>query len=61
MQVVNGHKITVNETTYYDEDENSGSVFKIKIIDVHPASEESDETPKEKPGFKFNPRIFATN
>jgi hypothetical protein len=35
MQVINGHKVTVNETTYESND-GGKSVFRIKIVDVQP-------------------------
>jgi len=47
-KVINGHRVTVNETTYGDDGKDSGSFFKIRIVDVRPASEESSDSSEEK-------------
>lgn len=38
-KVINGHVITINETTYTSGDENGGTAFRIRIIDVKPEND----------------------
>lgn len=52
-KIINGHVVTVNETTYTSGDENGGTAFRIRIIDVKPQNENDittkigdDSTPK---------------
>lgn len=42
-KVIGDHAVTINETTYTDGDENSGTVFRIRIIDVKPLNETAAE------------------
>lgn len=39
MQVINGHVVTINETTYTSGDDISGTAFRIRIIDVKPQND----------------------
>lgn len=47
-KVINGHKVTINETTYANEGDNAGTFFKIRVVDVHPTSEEDTNGSEEK-------------
>ena len=47
VQIINGHKVVINETEYKKEDENGGAFVKISVIDFRPA-EESGETTSER-------------
>jgi len=38
-KVINGHVVTINETTYTTGDDVSGTAFRIRIIDVKPQNE----------------------
>ncbi|XP_015509604.1 icarapin-like [Neodiprion pinetum] len=38
-KVINGHVVTVNETTYSDGDENSGTVLRVRVVDIKPVNE----------------------
>ncbi|EFN61722.1 hypothetical protein EAG_05859, partial [Camponotus floridanus] len=35
-QIIDGHVVTINETTYTQGDENGGAAIRIRIIDVKP-------------------------
>lgn len=39
MQIIDGHVVTINETTYSSGDENGGTAFRIRIIDVKPEND----------------------
>lgn len=39
LQIINGHVVTINETTYTSGDDTSGSAFHIRIIDVKPQND----------------------
>ena len=39
-KIINGHKVTINETEYKQDGENGGSYFKVSVVDVHPNSGE---------------------
>ncbi|XP_011863857.1 PREDICTED: icarapin-like [Vollenhovia emeryi] len=41
-KVINGHVVTVNETTYSSGDELGGTAFRIRIIDIKPQNETVD-------------------
>ncbi|XP_012218780.1 icarapin-like [Linepithema humile] len=61
-KIIDGHVVTINETTYTSGDETSGTSFRIRIIDVKPQNETikddrddtiplgGDVTPKAQPG-----------
>lgn len=52
MQIIDGHVVTINETTYTSGDESSGTAFRIRIIDVKPQNDTgliSDVTTKAQP------------
>ncbi|XP_029163222.1 icarapin-like [Nylanderia fulva] len=38
-KIINGHVVTINETTYTSGDENGGTAFRIRIIDVKPEND----------------------
>ncbi|XP_020287766.1 icarapin-like [Pseudomyrmex gracilis] len=38
-KIINGHVVTINETTYTSGDENGGAAFRIRIIDVKPQND----------------------
>lgn len=40
LQVIDGHKVVINETEYKKEDDFGGAFFKVRIIDVRPDSSE---------------------
>ncbi|KAK5643176.1 hypothetical protein RI129_007021 [Pyrocoelia pectoralis] len=40
-KVINGHKVTINETEYKQDNDNGGTFFKVRVVDVHPDSAES--------------------
>lgn len=44
VQIINGHVVTVNETTYSDGDDQQGSVVRIRIVDIKPEVETETET-----------------
>lgn len=37
--MINGHVVTVNETTYKDGDNVQGTVLRIRIVDIKPENE----------------------
>jgi len=39
LQIIDGHVVTINETTYSSGDDNSNTAFRIRIIDVKPQNE----------------------
>lgn len=39
--MIDGHKVTINETEYKQDGEDGAAFFKVRIIDVHPDSEEA--------------------
>ncbi|GAB1865455.1 Icarapin [Camponotus japonicus] len=39
VKVIDGHVVTINETTYTSGDENGGTAFRIRIIDVKPEND----------------------
>ncbi|XP_014479517.1 PREDICTED: icarapin-like [Dinoponera quadriceps] len=39
VKVVDGHMVTINETTYSSGDKNGGTAFRIRIIDVKPLND----------------------
>lgn len=39
MQIIDGHVVTINETTYSTGDENGGAALRIRIIDVKPEND----------------------
>ncbi|KAL7296339.1 hypothetical protein TKK_0010353 [Trichogramma kaykai] len=56
-KIVGNHTVTINETTYTDGDENSGMVYRIRVVDVKPlesaaaapAAADSDEAEEQRP------------
>uniref|UniRef100_A0A1Y1JZD0 Icarapin-like n=1 Tax=Photinus pyralis TaxID=7054 RepID=A0A1Y1JZD0_PHOPY len=40
-KIINGHKVTINETEYKKDNDNGGSFFKVRVVDVHPDTEGS--------------------
>ncbi|XP_046734272.1 icarapin-like [Diprion similis] len=42
-KVINGHVVTVNETTYSDGDENGSTVLRVRVVDIKPANDEDTE------------------
>lgn len=42
FQVINGHKVVINETEYKSDGENGGTFFRVRVVDIHP--DESAET-----------------
>ena len=49
-KVVNGHKVTINETSFNQEDENGKAVVRVRVINVDPASDESGESAEPAKG-----------
>lgn len=41
-KVIGDHAVTINETTYTDGDENGGTVFRVRIVDVKPLNETTE-------------------
>ncbi|KAH0950627.1 hypothetical protein HN011_011517 [Eciton burchellii] len=39
VKIIDGHVVTINETTYSSGDDNSNTAFRIRIIDVKPQNE----------------------
>lgn len=39
VKIIDGHVVTINETTYSSGDENGGTAFRIRIIDVKPEND----------------------
>jgi len=39
LQIIDGHVVTINETTYSSGDDNSNTAFRIRIIDVKPQND----------------------
>ncbi|EZA56188.1 Icarapin-like protein, partial [Ooceraea biroi] len=39
VKIIDGHVVTINETTYSSGDANSNTAFRIRIIDVKPQNE----------------------
>lgn len=50
IQVIDGHVVTVNETTYSSGDDNIGAVFRIKVVEVKPSEEPEAEGEGEEGG-----------
>lgn len=44
FQIINGHKVVINETEYKQQDENGGAFFKVRIIDVKPEPGSTEAT-----------------
>lgn len=58
FQIIDGHVVTINETTYTDGDENSGAIFRVRVIDVKPQNEtlEIEGNPEAKPVIPSGPK-----
>lgn len=54
VQVIDGHVVTVNETTYSSGDDNMGAVFRIKVVEVLPS-----ETPEGEGDSEVKPETDA--
>ncbi|XP_012266552.2 icarapin-like [Athalia rosae] len=54
-KVIDGHLVTINETTYATGDDNSGSVFRIRIVDIKPDDEETIGNPDAEGIATANP------
>jgi len=39
VKVIDGHVVTINETTYTDGDDSSGTVFRVRVVEVKPQNE----------------------
>jgi hypothetical protein len=48
-KIIGDHAVTINETTYTDGDENGGTVFRIRVVDVKPLNETTDAVGTERP------------
>lgn len=54
--MIDGHVVTVNETTYSSGDDNMGAVFRIKVVEVLPSeSPESEGDSGVKPETEAKP------
>jgi len=42
-KIIDGHVVTVNETTYQNGDDNSNTVFRIRTVDVKPLNNQTAE------------------
>lgn len=40
LQIIDGHKVVINETEYKHEGDDSGAFFKVRVIDILPNSSE---------------------
>lgn len=40
-KIIDGHKYTINETTYSDGDDNGGSFFKVRVVDIRPVEDKT--------------------
>ncbi|XP_049533734.1 icarapin-like isoform X1 [Anopheles darlingi] len=50
VKVIDGHKVVINDTYYTKKTGYGTSIFKVRVIDVKPASGEGgDEAPESKP------------
>jgi len=38
-KIIGDHAVTINETTYTDGDENSGTIFRVRVVDVKPLND----------------------
>ena len=63
FQIIDGHVVTINETTYTDGDENSGAIFRVRVIDVKPQNEtlEIGGNPEAEPVTPSGPKKEAEN
>ncbi|XP_058806299.1 icarapin-like [Phymastichus coffea] len=41
-KVIDGHAVTINETTYSDGDDNSGTIIRVRVVDIKPLNETTD-------------------
>lgn len=39
FQVVNGHVVTVNDTTYSNGDDDNGSFFRFRVVEIKPQND----------------------
>lgn len=39
LQIINGHVVTINETTYMDGDDEFKTLIRVRVIDVKPENE----------------------
>ncbi|XP_014209806.1 icarapin-like, partial [Copidosoma floridanum] len=37
--IIGDHSVTINETTYTDGDENGGTIFRVRVVDVKPLND----------------------
>lgn len=44
FQIIDGHKVVINDTEYSTSDANSSSVFVVRVIDVKPNDAETAPT-----------------
>ncbi|XP_058063061.1 histone-lysine N-methyltransferase SETD1B isoform X2 [Anopheles bellator] len=49
VKVIDGHKVVINDTYYTKKTEFGTSIFKVRVIDVKPAGDDSASEPTEKP------------
>ncbi|KAG5878418.1 hypothetical protein JTB14_002501 [Gonioctena quinquepunctata] len=49
-KVIDGHKVTINETEYKKEDDFGGSFFKVRIVNIAPEEEVTTEKGSELVG-----------
>jgi len=56
-KIINGHVVTINETTYSTGDDVNGAAFRIRIIDVKPLNDTGRDIPEltEKPQATVKP------
>uniref|UniRef100_A0A348G5W7 Icarapin n=1 Tax=Odontomachus monticola TaxID=613454 RepID=A0A348G5W7_ODOMO len=57
VKIIDGHVVTINETTYTSGDDSSGTAFRIRIIDVKP---QNDTLPPIGSDANTTPRAIAT-
>lgn len=46
-KIIGDHQVTINETTYSDGDDNSGTIFRVRVVDVKPLNETTDAVETE--------------
>uniref|UniRef100_U5ENV0 Putative secreted mucin n=1 Tax=Corethrella appendiculata TaxID=1370023 RepID=U5ENV0_9DIPT len=44
-KIIDGHKVTINDTYFTKNDEFGTSLFKVRVIDVKPVDDDSEKTP----------------
>lgn len=61
MQIIDGHKVIINETVYASPDgEDAAAVFKVRVVDIRPDStEDVSEVSEEASEIEKQPQESA--